>query len=59
MINQMQNDDVRPEDVSFPWRCPEADKKCLSQTAEWSYVDLVNSGTPVCGNCGGDMVLDN
>lgn len=41
-----------PRGVAYPWEC----KECGTQSM-WSYFDCVNSGTPVCGNCGNDMTL--
>ena len=39
--------------VEFPWKCDECGTHVM-----WSYYDCANSGTPVCEECGADMVLD-
>lgn len=37
------------------WQCPSC-PRTLS-TADWTYADLADRGTPICGDCDNDMEL--
>ena len=37
------------------WRCPDCEHTL--STADWTYRDLADRGTPICGNCDTDMEL--
>ncbi len=37
------------------WQCPGC-PRTLS-TSDWTYADLANRGTPICGGCDNDMEL--
>lgn len=39
------------------WQCPDC-PRTLS-TADWTYADLADRGTPICGDCESDMELVN
>ena len=47
---RLQREAVEVVEVSRTWECPEC-----GDTVKWSYEDLVQSGTPVCGSCETDM----
>jgi hypothetical protein len=46
-----------PDQPEFPlhWRCPDCERTL--STADWTYRDLADRGTPVCGDCDTDMEL--
>jgi len=56
---QEQQQDARetPGEPESPphWRCPDCERTL--STSDWTYRDLADRGTPICGDCDTDMEL--